>query len=246
MKNQRLNNMKELQRCKRFEGFFYSNKFYRYTMPCLINHKLKIVITNSADIKYVENIDYHFITYKNVDQLNDTKFIDEINKTIQRNNWIINKANELNNNLPNSERWFYEKFKDTIYSKEMNFTSNQIFKSLYICDMISLKYKTIIEVDGSYHDLPSQKLKDEEKDLAYIKATFNIIRVKHGDEDSYNECIKKLDKILKEGKAYNPTDKIKKYYSKKEKVYVRRKLRVDTEDFKERIKAIYDSNKLPF
>lgn len=245
MKSDRLKNIKFLQNCNLFNDFFYSETFFKSKLHCLLNHKLKIVIANSSDIKYCYNIDYHFITYKNLQQFDNFNFLDEINKTIQRNKWILNKAKQLNDNLPASEKWFHEKFRNTEQNKIMNFKSNQIFRSLYICDLISIKYKTIIEIDGSFHELPQQKLKDEIKDRKYLEAKFNIIRVKYEDEFSFDACLKKLTKIINEFTPYDHTKKLKSYRTE-EKVYVRKKIKVDQDDFKSRINTIDLSKKLPF
>jgi very-short-patch-repair endonuclease len=245
-KKGRLYNIEMLINCNKFNGFTYSNSFYNHKLNCLINHNLKIVITRSSDIGSCPDNDYHFIKYKNPNQLIDNKFTDKVNEIIKRNTWILNRANELNNNLPQSEKWFDNKFKHTKYYKEMNFKRNQLFKSLYICDLISLKYKTIIEVDGSYHDLPIQKLKDEIKDRNYINSNFSIIRVKSNDDNSFNECLNKLEQIISNGVSFNKFQKLKKYYSDEDRVKIQPKIKVNKNDFKTKINMIDFSKKLPF
>lgn len=246
-KKARLFNIEQLIENKSFKGFHYSTRFLQYDLHCLVNHQLKIVITRSSDTQYVKNeLDYLFIKYKNPYQLGDKNFIDRVNKVIERNTWILNRSKELNDNLPKSEVWFYDKFKHTDQFKEMNFRRNQIFRSLYICDLFSLKYRTVIEVDGSYHERPDQIEKDIQKDNNIKRYHFNLIRVKAFDDDSFLNCLNELNKIISKGSTIKIKSNLKKYYNEEDEVYVRRRIKVDKKDFKNRIRQIDLSKKLPF
>lgn len=246
-KKARLFNIEQLLNNNSFSGFNYSTRFLQYDLNCLINHQLKIVITRSSDTQYVKNeLDYTFIKYKNPNQLTDKNFIEKVNKIIDRNTWIFNRSKELNENLPKSEVWFNEKFKDTKQSKEMNFKRNQLFRSLYICDLFSLKYRTVIEVDGSYHEREDQIQKDIEKDNNIERYHFKVIRVKAFDEESFLNCLNELDNIISEGSKIKIKSSIIKHYPKEDKVYIRNKIKVDTKDFKKQIAKIDLNKKLPF
>jgi len=112
-----------------------------------------------------------------------------------KQDWLKNRAEELNRNLPKSERWFLTQLKK-FYLHKLNFIKNFPLGD-YIFD---LKYKELlIEIDGSIHDLPNQKEKDRIKS-AYVKnnTEFTLIRVKAYDEGSLNDCIEKLLKYRAE------------------------------------------------
>jgi very-short-patch-repair endonuclease len=247
-KKARLFNLEKLMENKSFEGFNYSYKFLHYDLHCLVNHKLKIVITRSSDMQYVKShLDYTFVTYKRPDQLDDVNFKQKVNDLIERNKWILDRAKELQDKLPKSEVWFNNKFKDTKYANEMLFRSNQLFKSLYICDLFSLKYMTIIEVDGSYHERQDQIQKDMNKNDNIKRYGFNIIRVKAYDDQSFLNCLDELEKILNKGsKIKFKVVPLSKHIPYEEKVRLQPRIKVNTRDFKNQIRRIDFNKKLPF
>ena len=46
----------------------------------------------------------------------------------------------------------------------------------YIPDFVSLEHRIIIEIDGGYHQLPTQQLSDAERTVWLEKMGFKIIR----------------------------------------------------------------------
>lgn len=119
----------------------------------------------------------------------------------RKRNWVRTKANELNNNLPKSERWFLKRLKEKgILLKNFDLKPNQeLFEK--IPDYVSHKYRVIIEIDGSIHELKHVKENDKKKDKLRTKLGYQVIRVKAYNEISLSSCIYKL-KDLKTN--YNP------------------------------------------
>lgn len=60
----------------------------------------------------------------------------------------------------------------------------------YIPDVHNPKYRYVIEVDGSYHELPKQKVKDIKKDLYFNKLGYKVIRVVAYSDASLAEAIR--------------------------------------------------------
>lgn len=121
-------------------------------------------------------------------------------------------AKKLNENVPKSEIWFRNKFKNESIYNSLKVYYNKSFKK-YIYDVYLPEYQILIEIDGSFHDREDQKLKDLKKDEFAKKCGLYCIRVKAYDDESYNNCIntimdriniinkKRSNKILKS----NPT-----------------------------------------
>ena len=65
----------------------------------------------------------------------------------------------------------------------------------YIPDFVCLKKRLIIEIDGSYHNSPEQKVLDEERTSALINRGFKIIRFTNDD------VIGDLDNVIKSVKS---------------------------------------------
>jgi len=236
-------------------NFVYSSTFYKYPVDCLINQKNKIVISNKKNAPSIKNqYDYTFITFNNVKELNDVNFINVIKEKIEKHKKIQEFANKLNNNLPNSEVWFRNKLKEHRRLLKMNFTFNTTFKGMFICDVISIKYNVIIEVDGSYHDLPEQKIKDAYKDSVYRNNGFTVYRVKAYDDESFNSCISALKTIIRIKRKNNvrikDIDKQRKKHILSDTKIIKyinsTNIKVNQNDFKDKINMIDFNKKLPF
>lgn len=98
-------------------------------------------------------------------------------------------ANELNEDLPASELWFQGLFKTTEFYK--HYKHNEPLGP-YIPDLLNTRLKIVIEVDGSVHDSPDQKLIDAKKDLYYISKGYKTFRVKAFSIESYNKFLDAL------------------------------------------------------
>jgi very-short-patch-repair endonuclease len=99
----------------------------------------------------------------------------------------------LNENLPKSEQWFQEKYRD---HKHYNDLFN-IPIGYYIPDVSNNLYKYILEIDGSIHDLEEIKVKDLKKEQYYNQNGYRVIRVKAYCDDCFKRAIFILDIIRK-------------------------------------------------
>lgn len=82
-------------------------------------------------------------------------------------------ANQLNENLPKSEVWFHEYYKDYIHKFDL---LNSVFGTT-IPDVINRMYKYVIEIDGTMHNTERQKLRDIEKNAYYKKQGYSVFRI---------------------------------------------------------------------
>jgi very-short-patch-repair endonuclease len=104
-------------------------------------------------------------------------------------------AKRLNEDMPRSEVWFHDKFKSHLLYG--HFKSNVVVGK-YIVDLLDSRNRIAIEVDGSIHDNEIQRFKDFVKDKYLTDKRYTVIRVVAYDEESYNNCINKLELIFKE------------------------------------------------
>ena len=96
-------------------------------------------------------------------------------------------ANDLNNNLPQSEVWFQSRWSKDIVQHEWDMYKDKYNYPLgkYIPDVINIGYKYIIEIDGSVHDDEIVQWKDKLKDKYYESKKYKVFRVKAFNESSY-------------------------------------------------------------
>lgn len=111
--------------------------------------------------------------------------------TKKRRAWLKNRAKELNADLPWSEVWFNEHY--SLY-KSVDDIPNKAW-ARYIPDIINHRYKYIIEVDGSVHQLPKVMKRDKKKDKKFQQLGYAVIRVTAYNMDSFNEAMIKLEQI---------------------------------------------------
>lgn len=112
-------------------------------------------------------------------------------RKISKATFLKEKADILNENLPRSEQWFW-----SLYGIFSHYEDKMNVPFLgKIPDVINEKFKYIIEVDGTYHNLKSQKKKDREKDILFSKNGYTVIRVKAYDQTSFNKCLSQLRSI---------------------------------------------------
>lgn len=104
---------------------------------------------------------------------------------------IYQFANELNKDTPKSEQWFLSEFIKQNLSIKLE---RNIVIDYYIADFVY--NKLIFEIDGSIHDTPRQKSRDERKDRYYKKKGYTVIRIKAYCQTSFNEGIKRLKEYL--------------------------------------------------
>lgn len=99
--------------------------------------------------------------------------------------FIKAKSHELNNNLPNSERWFWEKFKPF---RDGNDKPN-VPIGRFIFDVVNKPHKYVIEIDGSIHNLEQQKNKDEMKNKYADDIGYKVIRIKAFDSVDFEKAL---------------------------------------------------------
>lgn len=104
-------------------------------------------------------------------------------------------AKRLNEDLPKSEIWFDGKFKSHQFYSQFK---KNVVVGKYIVDLLDSRNRIVIEVDGSIHDNEVQKFKDFLKDKYLTDKRYTVIRVVAYDEESYNNCIVKLESVLGE------------------------------------------------
>lgn len=98
------------------------------------------------------------------------------------------KANEWE-----SERWLYHQWVHRGLKDKTDRWNRIVGK--YIVDLINRKYGYIIEVDGSIHDRPEQKLKDQIKDKYLTTKGFKVFRIKAFDMQSLFKTISNIKYI---------------------------------------------------
>lgn len=149
-------------------------------------------------------------------------------------------ADQLNKYLPKSEIWFNDMFVSNWFYKYMQFKTNTPFQG-FIPDLISIKFKLVIEIDGSIHEKEEQKIKDFKKDTKYKKTGYQVIRVIAYNHESYSKCISLINDLLNSHGINEVTVKsiteIQKTTSKKA---------LEQEEFKKAINSIDLNKKLPF
>lgn len=133
------------------------------------------------------NWQFFYLNDGNLDSL--LQFIHSI---VERVKFLGEKSKELNAHLPISEQWFLNMFQTHELYTLFKFQHNVPIENDYIADLCSTIHKVVIEIDGSSHDTPEQKMKDWARDKDLRKHGYLVIRVKYNDLDSYYTCIDKL------------------------------------------------------
>lgn len=99
-------------------------------------------------------------------------------------------ADNLRKNLPPSEKWFWDMYIDA-NSLDEHDKCNEVYGP-FIPDILNLKYKYIIEIDGSVHDDKKVQAKDKRRDKYFEDQGFTVIRVKAYSRGSFNACLQDL------------------------------------------------------
>ncbi len=105
--------------------------------------------------------------------------------------FIHKYADKMRNNMTESEKKFYKLF---LSHFKTEIRTQFIIDSKYIVDFFIPKRKIVVEVDGGYHLLEKQKVKDQEKNFYLYSHGFCVLRFTN--EEVENESIKIL-RILK-------------------------------------------------
>ena len=92
-------------------------------------------------------------------------------------------------------------FENKVYKALKNTFKNRLKRQqpfiidgkVYYTDFCIKSKKVIIEIDGGYHSLESQKIKDQDRDAAFKSIGYEVIRIKNSDTNN--------PKVLKELRA---------------------------------------------
>lgn len=225
----KINGKRELYNYLRYnaDGDFELKQKFKNKLSSIyfvIEHRTKIVVDllYSSDPRLIGKRRKKFVSrgfkyFYIVRGADSTSAMKGILFELGRPEFLETKAEELNNNLPKSEKWFLNKIeKEPIFSK-FEFDQNVPLFNKFIYDLFSKKYRVAIEIDGSWHDKPEQKQRDLEKDRAILIKNFIIIRVKAYSQESYNDCVQFLNEIISNPKVYKNFKKKK--YDEKVKDY---------------------------
>lgn len=127
-----------------------------------------------------------------------------------RLNFFRKMSDKLNKDLPKSEVWFHALYAPyRFYDDEFNQKLGP-----FIPDIVNRKYKYVIEVDGSIHDVEEIKKRDIIKNRTFFRLGFRVFRVKAYDLESFKLTIEKLNEFRSPG--FKPAkifteDEIKQY-----------------------------------
>jgi len=75
---------------------------------------------------------------------------------------------------------------------------NRPFNTMYIPDVCNRGYRYLIEIDGGYHNTPTQQAKDFKRDYYFHKRGYITIRIKDRDMESYKAGIEAVRARIKE------------------------------------------------
>lgn len=107
----------------------------------------------------------------------------------ERRKRLIKFSKKLNGNLAKSERWFLQIYGRFRHPGDL---INKPFQNQYIPDVTNHRYKYVIEVDGSIHNLAHIKRHDQIKNEFYKLHGYRIFRVKPFDKPAFYEFIKQM------------------------------------------------------
>jgi len=112
-------------------------------------------------------------------------------------------AIRLNKDLPKSEKWFHSLWEPHKHKKDHY---NHTFNGVYIPDIINKQHRYIIEVDGTIHDKPTQKIKDLEKDIYYMRHGYFIFRIRAYDIDAFTPLLDQITKLREKMSSFDNID----------------------------------------
>lgn len=122
----------------------------------------------------------------------------------QLENWMVETRNKLVENSTDAERKVMELLE--LHNVKYRFQFPVFAGKWYFVDFFLPDIKTVIEVDGGYHDTTEQIEKDmaREKDIMKEKG-WKFVRVKNSETD---DVMEKLKKTVKFNKKLFPTKSV--------------------------------------
>lgn len=125
----------------------------------------------------------------------------------KKHKFIQTVANKLQFNTPKSEQWF-SKFLEE--HRLWHFFMANVPLNDCIPDFISLKYRIVIEIDGSIHwSNKKQKARDKAKNEIYQALGYKLFRINHNDTTAALAAIEEIknlvyDKVALDGVKREP------------------------------------------
>lgn len=111
---------------------------------------------------------------------------------IKRKRILLRKSKELNENLPESERWFWREWKQSGLEHKDDLPNAVLHK--YIPDVMNNTFKYVIEIDGDSHENNRSKNRDTKKDRFYKKRGFTVFRLKAYDNEQLGVLMDEVEK----------------------------------------------------
>jgi very-short-patch-repair endonuclease len=112
--------------------------------------------------------------------------------------WTVKNKKELDNKSTKSELSMFKALQKTFKKRIESQQPFVINGKVYYADLCIKSLKTIIEVDGGYHNTEEQRLKDAKRDEAFKSIGYTTIRVtneqalsKQGKQDVVAELLRK-------------------------------------------------------
>lgn len=116
-------------------------------------------------------------------------------------NFITRNQERLNSKAFKSEKVFLEHL---VQNGINNFYLNYPLMNRYFGDVVFLKEKLVVEVDGSYHNSPEMLIKDQQKDSDLTRFGYRVIRVDPLDLDNLSYAIEAIKDIVEKPFLYIP------------------------------------------
>lgn len=107
-----------------------------------------------------------------------------------RNRRLAKFANQLNQDLPPSEKWFWHHYKK---HKHINDIANRPWGP-FIYDVFNSTLKYVIEIDGESHNSDNQKQRDSAKNDFAIRNGFLILRIEAYSGIAFKRALSALNK----------------------------------------------------
>jgi very-short-patch-repair endonuclease len=194
-----------ISKCKDMKDTHYTIELYKTKGYFLINKRRSIIIRLidgvwSVNKKFESECSKRrqVLFYHNIDKMDTIDdLIKSIDECVPGNNSFLNKsASKLETFLPRSEKWFRNLFQNEWFFGTLG-AKYSVPLNGFIYDVYIKKFKVVIEIDGSIHDLEEVKIKDERKDKLTKETGYKVIRIKAHNIESYKTGMETLLNIVK-------------------------------------------------
>lgn len=111
-------------------------------------------------------------------------------KSLTRKEWVEANEDILKNKSTSYEKIVYNKLRKTFKNRVKAQSPFIINGNIYYADICIKCKRIIIEIDGGYHNLNKQKIKDSQRDKDFASIGYTTIRIKN--EDVNRNTLKEL------------------------------------------------------